>query len=269
MKTNASTTGSPQNYFVLVFALAAPFWLLGGRVLPPPLSLPASALTIFVPATAGAILRYRRAGFNGVREFVRKGWDYRSIRNKLWYLPAVLLAPVIYVSSYGVMRLLGLPLPGRIEFPLRSAPVLLLLFLIGGVGEELGWTGYATDPLQKRWGTAKAGLILGALWAIWHAIPFLQTGESAGWVAWQSLKTIAMRMIMVWLYNSSGKSVSAAILYHVTDNLGWTLFPNSRSHYDPLVTGAITSLVAAVVTLGANTWAQRNRREGQPADGLF
>lgn len=258
MKANASGARPALSYFVLVFALAAPLWLLGGRALPPPLSLPASALTVFVPAAAGAILCQRRAGFRGAREFLKRAWDYRRIRNRLWYLPALLLAPAIYMASYAVMGVLRLPLPDRVEFPWRSAPVLLLLFVIGGAGEELGWTGYATDPLQERWGPTKSALILGATWAVWHAIPFVQTGEPASWVVWQSVKTIAMRVIMVWLYNGSGKSVFAAILYHVTDNLSWTMFPNSRSHYDPLVTGALTSLVAAAVSLGARSkrWAR-------------
>src|SRR5512138_3399043 len=123
MKTNAATARSALSYFVLVFALTVAFWQFGGRGLPPPLSLPASALAVFVPATAGAILCYRRAGFGGVRQFVRQAWDFKRIRSQLWYVPAILAAPAIYVSSYAVMRLLRLPLPDRIEFPWRSVPV--------------------------------------------------------------------------------------------------------------------------------------------------
>jgi uncharacterized protein len=108
MQTNASKAASPLGYFVLVFGLAAPLWLLGERELPPPLSLPASALAVFVPATAGAILSGRRAGLAGVKAFVRRAWDFGRIRDRRWYAPAVLLAPAIYASSYGLMRLLGL-----------------------------------------------------------------------------------------------------------------------------------------------------------------
>jgi uncharacterized protein len=266
MNPNASTARS-LSYTVLVFALAVPFWSLGGRALPPPLSLPASALVVFVPATAAAVLRRREVGWRGVSDLVRRAWDYKRIRNRVWYVPAVLLAPAIYVLSYAVMRALRLPLPDRIEIPLRSAPALFLLFVIGAVGEELGWTGYATDPLQQRSGAAKGSLMLGAIWAIWHAIPFVQTGEPAGWVAAQSLKTIAMRVIMVWLYNGSGKSVFATILYHITDNLSWAMFPNSRSHYDPLVTGALTALAAAAITLSSHSkpWGRGGRTGMQPA----
>jgi membrane protease YdiL (CAAX protease family) len=43
------------------------------------------------------------------------------------------------------------PLPDP-RVPLLAAPLLLLVFLVPAVGEEMGWTGYATDPLQDRWG---------------------------------------------------------------------------------------------------------------------
>lgn len=51
-----SPPSTPLRYFLLVFGLAVPFWLAGGRQLPPPVSLPASALGTFVPMTAAAVL---------------------------------------------------------------------------------------------------------------------------------------------------------------------------------------------------------------------
>ena len=179
------------------------------------------------------------------------------MKRRVWWAPALLLAPAIYLLSFLIMRLTGLPLPERIEIPLRTAPGLFLMFLIGDTGEELGWTGYATDPLVARWGPAKGGLILGVIWASWHALPFVQTRHPVRWVIWQSLKTVAMRVVLVWIYHKSGKSVLAANLYHVTDNLSWSLFPNSRSHYHPLVTGALTWLVAGLILLGPRTWERR------------
>ena len=62
----------------------------------------------------------------------------------------VLLNPAILVGSYGMMRLLGRPLPEP-HVPLAAAPLLLLVFLPPAVGEEAGWMAYAADPLQERW----------------------------------------------------------------------------------------------------------------------
>src|SRR4029450_7876985 len=104
--------------------------------------------------------------------------------------------------------------------------------------------------MQQRWGALKASLVLGVVWAIWHGIPFVQTGNPPNWIVWQSLKTVAMRIVIVWIYNKTGKSVFAAILYHTSDNVSWSLFPNYGSHYDPLVTGLLTCLAAVIVTFG-------------------
>jgi membrane protease YdiL (CAAX protease family) len=249
MPSCASKAKLPLNYFLLVFVLAVPFWLFGGGKLPLPINLPAGALVTFVPVIAASILSYQRDGFRGVKELLKKTLDYRNIRNKIWYLPALLLMPLIYFLSYVIMQLAGLPLPDPINIPFLLVPVFFIMFFIGDAGEELGWTGYAIDPMQNRWGALKAGLILGVVWATWHLIPFVQTGNPPSWIAWQSLSVIALRILIVWIYNNTGKSVFAAILVHDMVNVSWSLFPNYGSHYDPFVTGMITWLTVVIVII--------------------
>jgi membrane protease YdiL (CAAX protease family) len=155
--------------------------------------------------------------------------------------------PFIYFLSYAVMRLAGLPLPDPVQIPLLVAPVFFVLFFIGDAGEELGWTGYAIDPMQNRWGAFKASLILGVVWVIWHTIPWVQTGNTPAWILWQALYSVAIRILMVWIYNNTGKSVFATTLIHTTSNISWTLYPNYSSHYDPFVTSMITLLAVVIV----------------------
>jgi hypothetical protein len=58
---------SPLKFFVLVFALALPFWLLGALVTPiPPLNLSVSSLQIVCPLTAAVILVYREEKLGGI-----------------------------------------------------------------------------------------------------------------------------------------------------------------------------------------------------------
>lgn len=75
-----------------------------------------------------------------------------------------------------------------------------------------------------------------------------------------ALGTIAARVIIVWLYNNTGRSVLAAALFHATQNVTWQLFPVQGSYYDPGVTSLILALVAAFVALawGPLTMARRN-----------
>ena len=254
--------GLPLVFFVLIFVLSVPIWWFGGKPLPLPVNLPYSALTAFVPAIAAAILVYRRSGVGGVKELAGRAGDFRRITRPVWYLPALLLAPALYVLSFGVLRAAGLPLPWPVAIPWRTLPAYFALFFVTGAGEELGWTAYATGPVQRRWGALGAGLILGVAWALWHSIAFVQTREPAGWIVWQSLKTVAMRVIIVWLYNRSGRSVAAATLYHTTDNVSWALFPSDGSHYSPAVTGVLTALAAIILVLGWGGRAMASVRRG-------
>jgi membrane protease YdiL (CAAX protease family) len=144
------------------------------------------------------------------------------------------------------MRVMGLPFP-ILQFPVLVAPVMFLAFFIAALGEELGWSGYVIDPMQERWNTLQASILLGLVWAMWHIIPLVQAHQSPAWIAWWCLGTVASRIFIVWLYNNTGKSVFAAALYHAIGNVSWLLFPNYDSHYDPRITGLITALAAAIV----------------------
>jgi len=251
---------SPLKFFLLVFALSIPLWLIGAmtplQLLP---GLPVSSLMAFCPLIAASILVYREDKTTGVTELLKRSFDYRRIRAKVWYIPTVLLMPSIMVLSYGLMRLVRLPLPTP-QFPVLAALVMFLAFFIAALGEELGWSGYVIDPMQDRWNALQASVLLGLVWATWHIVPLVQVQRSPAWLAWWCLFTVALRVLIVWIYNNTGKSVFAAALCHAIANVSWQLFPNYGSHWDPRITGLITALVAVIVIVvwGPRTLA-RNR----------
>ncbi len=63
--------------------------------------------------------------------------------------------PAVVALSAVVMSLLGLAAKGSYTSFL-AIPVLFVVFFVGAVCEEVGWTGYAIDPLQARWGALPA-----------------------------------------------------------------------------------------------------------------
>ena len=243
-------------FVLLVFALSLPFWLVGAlasslsSVLP--INLPVSSLMAFCPLLAAVIITYRTSKTSGVKHLLRSAFDYRSITG-FWVVPIIFLMPATLTVVYWVMRLMNAPLPDT-PTPFQLAPVFLIVFFISAVGEEVGWSGYALAPLQNRWGALNAGIILGVVWASWHLVPFMQAHHPPGWIAWQCLVTISGRVIIVWLYNSTGKNVFAAILYHAFSNVSVFLFPNYGSHYDPAITGIALTGTAVVV---AFVWGPR------------
>ena len=245
-----STSKSSLKFILLVFLLSIPIWLISsllGNKLPIPINLPISALLFLIPVTAASILLYNQYGWNGVNDLIKKTFDYKKIKNKIWYLPALLLVPLIYFLSYAIMRLAGLPLPQLITTPFLMTPVFFAAFFIGAACEELGWSGYAIDSMQNQWGALKSGIILGLVWQTWHIIGYLQAQNTAVWIVWHSLYSVGLRILIVWVYNNTQKSVFVAILVHTVDNVSWTLFPNYGSHFDPFIAFIIMTIVVAIV----------------------
>src|SRR3712207_9135032 len=101
------------------------------------------------------------------------------MRTKIWYAPALLLMPAAMVLMFGLMRSTGLSLPSP-EFPVMAAPALFVAFFFSALGEELGWSGYATDPLQDRRGARRAAAIMGWAAAGGARVPPPAQGRGAG-----------------------------------------------------------------------------------------
>jgi membrane protease YdiL (CAAX protease family) len=154
--------------------------------------------------------------------------------------------PGTTIVTYALLRAMGLPLPSP-QFPIVAALAIFAVGFVAALGEELGWSGYAIDPLQDRWNALAAAVLVGLVWAIWHWVPLIQAHRSPAWIAWWSLGTVARRVLIVWLYNNTGRSVFAAALFHDMSNVSWQLFPISGSHWDPRMDGLITAFAAAIV----------------------
>jgi membrane protease YdiL (CAAX protease family) len=204
--------------------------------------------SVGTPLVAALILVYREDGYAGTSKLLRRAFDQKRIKPKIWYVPTIFMPPIIYLLTYGVMRLTGLPLPDKPYIPLLMISLLFVLFFILAVGEEVGWTGYVTDPIQERWSALTTSIILGSACAIWHFVPLIQMGHTPTWIAWWTLGTIALRILTVWLYNNTGRSLFAVIVFHATSNVSFAVFPNHGSCWDPAVAGAITAIAAVIVT---------------------
>ena len=140
-----------------------------------------------------------------------------------------------------------------------SVTFIFVVFFILGAGEELGWMGYAADPMQERRSALTTGIILGLVWAIWHFVPLIQMGRTLTWIAWWTLSTVALRILIVWLYNNTGKSVFAAIVFHATSNLSLAAFPMDYDYASVQFTlGTITATAAVIVSFlwGSKTLAR-------------
>lgn len=237
-------------FFALVFALSVPFAVLGAVTGTQLMAgVPISALGFVCPVTAASILVYRANGTAAVWALLKRSFDYRRIDSKVWYVAIFGLMPAVTLATYWILHALGESLATP-AFSIAAAVVLFVVFFLAALGEELGWSGYAIDRLQRRFNTLEASIILGSVWAVWHIVAMIQGGQSTAWIAWGCLDMIATRVIMVWLYNNTGKSVFAVALYHAVANVSIkTLFPGGSYHAERVI--SVMLVVAAAVTFAA------------------
>ena len=252
----------PLTFFAVVFSLSIPFWWIGGvtdlQLMP---GLPVSVLMAFCPMVAALLLVGTESGMAGAWGLLKRSIDFRRISDKRWYLPILLLMPMLSLVVYGSMRGIGLPLPASpsqaksiaqvlADLPIVPSLFMFVAFLVLALGEELGWSGYVLDSLQKRWSALQSGLILGAVGVAWHLVPLLVIMHRApAWIAWWCVYAVAFRILVVWLYNNTGGSVLAAALFHATLNLSFILFPVKGSHFDMRLGGLVMAFAAAMVVL--------------------
>lgn len=238
---------SASRFFLLLILLSVPFYILGAtgsRLMGLPI-LPSSALMTFAPMTAALLLVWRQRGPEGALALVAGAFNFRRHRRAGWYLTAVLFMPVVCAIEFGVLRWSGsaVPIP---RIPPGEVLFLLLAFFVGAIGEEVGWQGCAYPAMRRRLGVLASAAALGTAWALWHVVPLVQLGRNAEWIVWHSLSAVALRVIIVWLFENTGRSVFIAVVFHTMINVSWALFPNSGS-YDPFARFVILTLAVGLI----------------------
>lgn len=222
-----------MRFFALTFALAAPFYVLNALAYldvfgSPDLGPVYIAIFTVTPIASAAWLTLRRRGWGGVRRLLRRAFDFRRIPNHRWYAAIVLLPVLIYVLSLGAAVLSGVRLPTAM-MPVAALPVALPFFFILAAAEEVGWMGYAFEPMQARHGALPAALGLGVVWALWHVPFFVFMMPDAIVVGAQVVALLSTRVLMAWLFNKTGSSVFAAILFHAMTNVAMAVVPNANT----------------------------------------
>jgi membrane protease YdiL (CAAX protease family) len=122
----------------------------------------------------------------------------------------------------------------------------LLWFCTSGWGEETGWRGFALPRLQQSHSAFTSSVLLAVAWAGWHVPAFFYVPSYAAvgpaLVPGFFLGILAGSIVLTWLYNSSGGSLLAVVLWHASFNFV-TGSPNA------------SGLVAAVTSSLVMVWA--------------
>jgi membrane protease YdiL (CAAX protease family) len=222
---------SMTRFFGLTILFTLPAYILVvltglNIILSPEMVFALLPLAVIAPICASLVLTYKKTGRVGAKKLLRRSFDYKRIKQGKKYVLALLLMPLLFLIVWGAGDLLALEMmPAPVPMIVFIIP--FILFFFAGITEEIGWMGYAFEPMEQKHGTFRATLILGIFWALWHS-PFLffATPNAASLVA-QLFTLIMLRFIIVWFFKHTNQSVFITIMLHAIYNVCLVIFPVS------------------------------------------
>ncbi|MGZ9166192.1 MAG: CPBP family glutamic-type intramembrane protease, partial [Anaerolineales bacterium] len=187
-----------------------------------------------------------------------------------WYLIALFMPAFVILLAISINKWTGGASPdfsvagfpfGPVDTPLwQKVLILLLVFILGfdGLGEEIGWRGFALPKLLESRSPLVSSLILGALWAIWHFPYALTKGTFLSEVPlhWFFINLLAVSVIYTWIFINTNGSLLLALLFHAAGNTTSNLLPflppattDLRIYY---FTIAINCVIAILISFLSN-----------------
>jgi membrane protease YdiL (CAAX protease family) len=222
--------GSLGKFFVLTYAMTWTCFIslatlaVSTRT---PLGALVVLLGVFAPGLVALSLTARAEGGPGVRALLGRILRWRVAAQ--WYLFAAGYIAAIKLTVALVYRVATGVWP-----PFGHEPWYLILGAIVvstpvQAGEEIGWRGYVLPRLTRRFGLARASILLGVIWAGWH-LPqfFIPESDTYG----QSffvfvLQVTALSVAMAWLYAHTNGSLLLVMLMHAAVNNSKDIVPSA------------------------------------------
>jgi membrane protease YdiL (CAAX protease family) len=197
----------------------------------------------FSPAIAALSLTAWTDGASGVRALARRIL-IADVPGR-YYAFAVLYLITIKLTAALLHRMVMGAWPQFNVEALLVAPFAIALSTPVQAGEEIGWRGYALPRLAERFGLARASLLLGVIWAVWHVPQFYIAGADTyhqSFIVWAP-QVVAMSVALAWLYARTGGSLLLVMLLHAAVNNTKDIFPSPLA--EP---GGVFSLHASPVS---------------------
>lgn len=252
-ETPSNRQGGLLPFFVLTFLITwglaaflflfpAPFQAIFGKITA---SSPVFVLAVAGPTISATIITYILSRWPGLRALYARIVQWRF--GIQWYALVLVGLPIM---GFVISRITGSHPKYDVSTP---GLVLLLLFrelILGPLGEELGWRGFALPRLLQRFNPFVASLSLGAIWGIWHLPSFFVSTLPQG-----SLEipiflfaALCLSFLVTWLYLHTGRSVLIGVLFHLMVNVALDAFGTSFSALAVVL--AVCALLVIVLDRG-------------------
>jgi membrane protease YdiL (CAAX protease family) len=240
----------------------------------------AKQLVAFSASLAGIILAAVEGRKGGVRELLGRFLIWRV--GIQWWAYVLLFGPIAAVAALYLFNLFGGPAVVWSGLkPLSSiVPMIIMLTILAGMGEEFGWRGFAMPRLQARHSALASSLIIGALWGVWHIPLFLIEGTIQ--YKWQleaglipaalgyTVFCIAWSIQYTWVFNNTRGSVLLAAVLHGAVNAWNGYIDVYRGHFGAVIAYTVVSVIVSIVIVliaGPTNLSRKNKRNVLELEG--
>jgi membrane protease YdiL (CAAX protease family) len=258
-------------YVVLAYTFSWAWWVpmaATGTTTQPGQAWPTHLPGLMGAALAAVVVTGLTAGRDGLSDLARRTWRWRV--GWQWYALVLGTASLLVLSPIA-SALAGEPAPSGADYVtysglgvLPAVAAVLVVLVVNGFGEEIGWRGFLADRLLPRHGVLRTGLLVAPVWALWHlpmfffVASFVDLGP-AGALGW-FVGLTAGSVLLTWVYHGSGSSIAIVALWHTAFNM---VTATQAGNGVPAAAASTVVMLAAVV-IGVRDW-RRGRTHRHPA----
>jgi len=212
-------------------------------------SHPVFFVATWSPAISAFLVVFFYSGLAGIRLFLSRLLLWRCPTG--WVAFILVVVPLVYLAG-------SLIKGGPVLAPLppegigAMISVLFMMMFLGPV-EEFGWRGVLQPLLQRHMAPIWAGILIGAIWGIWHLPAFFLSGTV--FATWNFLPfflgNVVLAVLVTPIFNSTKGSLLWPMLFH------WQLINPFWPDAQPWDTRILLGVVVIVVWWNRNTMFTR------------
>lgn len=240
-------------FVAITYLIAWSWWVpmaISGTIVKPGVGWPTHLIGLMSPSIAALIVTYifdERAGVINLLNRAKKVVVTKFSVTIVAITAICAFAPVLLLDSVDLKDL------GRYSgAPEAGFFAIIVVLVLNGYGEELGWRGFLAHELLQKNSLIKTSTIIWALWMPWH-LPLFWVVKSYtqmgifGFLGW-AVTIYFGSVFLTWFYRYNRESVLVVVIWHVSYNYA-------------VATDAAVGLTASIVSAGViflAIWAVRS-----------
>jgi membrane protease YdiL (CAAX protease family) len=262
----------PWLFLLLSFAISWTVWipvaLTKQDYQSSPYLLAAVLVGGFGPGLAAIILNFFSKDLDQVVDFRQRIYQFRHIRPS-WILIILALWPTVHSFAIGLTKIFGEPIPESpfLEEIIRqpnTIPLVLFLYFLQALIEELGWRGYLLEKLTQSFSPSLSSILVGIIHVIWYLPLFwvvgtkqIEMGFGVDFLFFIGF-VIASSVYSAWCYLDNKRSILAASLLSTTGSLSFDIFAHAPGTLKHQIFVALLILGAAGILVYFQTKSKEN-----------